>query len=73
MIVPMAVKYFAPEPGQSLGHRGFFDIGACDGISKVQEELGNTAHADTAYSHKMDVSGLAENFHKVIYLTLPLP
>jgi hypothetical protein len=69
----MSVKDFSSETGKPGGHMGILNIRTTHLISKIDQEFGDTTHADTSYAHEMDVFGLTECFHTFAeYATLQM-
>ena len=52
---PVALPYRAAQFGKTPGNFSGSEIRTTDLISKIDEQLGNTAHSDPANAHKMNM------------------
>ena len=55
MLGRMLFKYCAPQAFEAVGNIRFFDVGTRYLVAQVQQQLSNTAHADAADAHKMNM------------------
>ena len=49
------------QPGEPLGHGCFVQVTAADGEIQIDQDLGDTAHADATDGHQMDMPGIPEH------------
>ncbi len=49
------------QSGETLRHRGIFQVGAGNPVAKIQQYLGNPAHADAADAYEMNALNFGEH------------